>query len=52
VLSSLGKRYVRIYKGGNAPPPIVAVPAPEMAEDKPEAKAESRPAESPPPLPT
>jgi alanine racemase len=31
VLTSLGQRYVRVYKGGNAPPVIVAPPA-EMPE--------------------
>ena len=51
VLTSLGKRYARIYKGGDAPPPIQAA-APDKTEDKPAAGAETKPAESPPPLPT
>jgi alanine racemase len=33
VLTSLGRRYARVYKGGNAPPPIPAVTA-ENAEAK------------------
>jgi alanine racemase len=51
VLTSLGKRYARIYKGGDTPPPIQPA-APDKTEDKPAAGAESKPAESPPPLPT
>src|SRR5215813_11291485 len=35
VLTSLGRRYARVYKGGNAPPPIV----PDKTEDKPENSA-------------
>jgi alanine racemase len=31
VLTSLGRRYARLYKGGSAPPPIM----PDKAEDKP-----------------
>src|SRR5215475_14517660 len=31
VLTSLGRRYARVYKGGNAPPPIAAI-SPEKAE--------------------
>jgi alanine racemase len=51
VLTSLGKRYARIYKGGSVPPPI-APAAPDRAEDKPSASAEGKLAESPPPLPS
>ena len=31
VLTSLGRRYARVYKGGSAPPPIMPV----TADDKP-----------------
>jgi alanine racemase len=51
VLTSLGRRYARIYKGGNPPPPI-APAAPEKAEDKPAASTDGKLAESPPPLPS
>jgi len=51
VLTSLGKRYARIYKGGSVPPPLQAL-APEKAEDKPSACNEAKLAESPPPPPT
>jgi alanine racemase len=51
VLTSLGRRYARVYKGGDAPPPIQPA-APAKVEDKPQAGAESKPSESPPPLPT
>lgn len=49
VLTSLGKRYARLYKGGSAPPPI-APSVPEKAEEKPASSAKL--AESLPPLPT
>jgi alanine racemase len=32
VLTSLGRRYARIYKGGNAPPPIAATAPEKTAE--------------------
>jgi alanine racemase len=32
VLTSLGRRYARIYKGGNAPPPIAAITLEKTAE--------------------
>jgi alanine racemase len=52
VLTSLGRRYARIYKGGDAPPPIQPAAMPEKTEDKAAASTESKPAETPPPLPT
>src|SRR5215469_6445932 len=51
VLTSLSKRYARIYKGGSVPLSLQA-PAPEKAEDKPSASNEAKLAESPPHLPT
>src|ERR1700744_3043230 len=33
VLTSLGRRYARIYRGGNAPPPIAAIPLEKTAEN-------------------
>ena len=33
VLTSLGRRYARIYKGGNAPPPIASIISPEKAAE-------------------
>jgi alanine racemase len=35
VLTSLGRRYARIYKGGSAPPPIVAVAPEEKPAEAP-----------------
>jgi alanine racemase len=32
VLTSLGRRYARVYKGGNAPPPIAAMTSEKTAE--------------------
>jgi alanine racemase len=32
VLTSLGRRYARVYKGGNAPPPIAAITPEKAAE--------------------
>jgi alanine racemase len=32
VLTSLGRRYARVYKGGNAPPPIAAITPEKTAE--------------------
>src|SRR5689334_23410888 len=32
VLTSLGRRYARIYKGGNAPPPLAAISPEKVAE--------------------
>jgi alanine racemase len=51
VLTSLGRRYARIYKGGSVPPPLQAA-APDTTEDKPRPAAEGKLAESPPPLPS
>jgi alanine racemase len=51
VLTSLGKRYARVYRGGSPPPPIQAG-LPEATEGKMAAITESKPAETPPPLPT
>jgi alanine racemase len=33
VLTSLGRRYARVYKGGSAPPPIAGVTAEKPASD-------------------
>jgi alanine racemase len=35
VLTSLGRRYARVYKGGNAPPPIVPVAPEDKAAESP-----------------
>jgi alanine racemase len=43
VLTSLGRRYARVYKGGNAPPPIQAA-APEAEATPENATAASTPA--------
>jgi alanine racemase len=51
VLTSLGKRYARIYRGSDVAPLIVP-PAPEKREDKPAGGADGKRAESPPPLPS
>jgi alanine racemase len=50
VLTSLGKRYARLYRGGNPPPIQPALP--ETTENKVAAGAGSKPAETPPPIPT
>jgi alanine racemase len=51
VLTSLGRRYARVYKGGNVvEPPDPPAPAPAAAQP-PSLPAAGQPA-SPPPLPT
>ena len=55
VLTSLGKRYARIYKGGDAkaePPPVTASTPPAIEPVPATAEPAAAPAQAPPPLPT
>jgi alanine racemase len=51
VLTSLGRRYARVYKGGNAVAPL-AKPAPSPAAEQPPSPPPLEQPASPPPLPT
>ncbi len=55
VLTSLGKRYARVYKGGEAkaePPPVTASTPPAIEPAPATAEPAAAPAQAPPPLPT
>ena len=55
VLTSLGERYARVYKGGDAkaePPPVTASTPPAIEPVPATAEPAAAPAQAPPPLPT
>jgi alanine racemase len=52
VLTSLGRRYARVYKGGNAEVSAVAPPAAPAAAELPAPPPPLEQPASPPPLPT